>query len=220
MIMVNKFCKKIRETSIKALSGIRRSALEDKSFTIISNNCWAGSVYRHYGLPYLSPTIGLYLFADDYITFCSQLEESLGSRLHFINVEESKHREELKARHQQNIPLGILNNGVEIVFLHYRSWEEACEKWNRRVERVKPDNIIIKFSEMNCCTLQHLEAFDNLLFKKKVCFTANEYPHLHSCVPISRVIREGYVADDTSFYDRYIDLTAFINNGSIRCIGD
>lgn len=217
--MVNRLRTKFRETSIKALSGIRRTALEDKNFTIISNNCWGGSVYRHYGLPYLSPTVGLYMFADDYIVFCSQLDISLGSRLHFINVKESRHRKELEARHQQNIPLGILDNGVEIVFLHYRSLEEAREKWNRRSERVRPENLIVKFSEMNCCTPQHLEAFDNLPFKKKVCFTANVYPELHSCVPISRVIKGGYVADDTSFYDRYIDLTAFINNGSVRYIG-
>ena len=36
-------------------------------FTIISNNCWAGLVYQHFGLPYNTPTAGLFFFAQDYL---------------------------------------------------------------------------------------------------------------------------------------------------------
>ena len=47
-------------TCNRFLADNRRSKLNNTDFSIISNNCWGGSVYRHYGIPYLSPTVGLY----------------------------------------------------------------------------------------------------------------------------------------------------------------
>lgn len=58
---------------VKWLSKVRRSKIKNKDFTIISNNCWGGYVYRYYGLEYNSPTIGGYFFSEDYIKFLKNL---------------------------------------------------------------------------------------------------------------------------------------------------
>lgn len=156
------------------------------------------------------------MFAQEYIEFCKHIDDYLGAQLAFIPVEESRYYDSLLERRQQNKPIGILGNKVEIVFLHYHSEKEAYEKWSRRVERVRTDNLIFKFSEMDLCTPQHIEEFDHLPYAKKVCLTANQYPQYQCCVPVSKVLKEGRVADDTSFYADYIDLTRFINFGMLK----
>lgn len=151
--------------------------LKNKDFTIISNNCWAGRAYQYLDMPYLSPTVGLYFFAPDYIKFISDLRRYLDMPLKFIEPAESKYYEELQKRNQADKPIGILDD-VEIVFLHYKSQAEALEKWNRRKARVNFDNIFIKMSRMNLCTEEHIRFFDSLPFKNKF-FINNREPLLY-----------------------------------------
>lgn len=117
-------------------------------------------------MPYLSPTVGLYFFAEDYLKFVSDLRGYMAEELVFIKAEESKYAEELTRRKQLDIPVARLGD-VEIVFLHYKTEEEAREKWNRRRERINWDNLIIKFSRMNLCTDEHIEVFCKLPFGHK-----------------------------------------------------
>lgn len=167
---LNKAYKKIAEKIGKFGYEVRRffvkRSIKNKNFSIISNNCWAGRAYQYLDMPYLSPTAGLYFFAPDYIKFVSDLRRYLDTPLRFINPEESKYYEEIKKRNQTDKPIGILDD-VEIVFLHYKTKEEAEEKWNRRKARVNYDNIILKFSRMNLCTEKEIEQFDALPFKNK-----------------------------------------------------
>ena len=153
---------------------IIKHSVKSRDFSIISNNCWAGTVYRYLDMPYLSPTAGLYFFSEDFIKFVSNLHYYLNTPLKFINANESKYYKELERRNQTDKPIGIIDD-VEIVFLHYKSQEEAKEKWDRRKSRVNYDNIILKFSRMNLCTQEHIEAFDSLPFENKI-FLNNQLP--------------------------------------------
>ena len=137
------------------------------TITIISNNCWAGKVYQYYKLPYSSPTVGLYFYADDYIRFLKNLKYYISLDLQFISVDESKHCKDLYGRKQNHVPLAKLDD-IEIVFLHYKTKEEAEEKWNRRKQRINWDNLYIKFSQMNYCTEEHLIEFCQLPFHNKI----------------------------------------------------
>ena len=78
---LNKFRKQSKEKIEKLFYEIRRffvkKSIENKDFSIISNNCWAGRVYQYLDMPYLSPTAGLYFFAPDYIKFVSNLRKYL-----------------------------------------------------------------------------------------------------------------------------------------------
>lgn len=71
MTIASRLSRKVGDGFNPFLAPFRRAKLERTDFSIISNNCWAGSVYRSYGLPYLSPTVGLYFFADYFIRQCS-----------------------------------------------------------------------------------------------------------------------------------------------------
>lgn len=62
-----------REKSNSRYADQRQSSLIGKSFTILSNNCWGGHVYRYFSLPYLTPTIGLYFYPDDYLKFITSV---------------------------------------------------------------------------------------------------------------------------------------------------
>ena len=167
---LNKLIKKTNENISKFFFELRRffvkKSIKNKNFSIISNNCWAGRVYQYLDMPYLSPTAGLYFFAPDYIKFVSDLRRYLATDLRFIKAEESRYYEELKKRNQTDKPIAVLND-VEIVFLHYKTQEEAAEKWNRRKERVNFDNIILKFSRMDFCTEKEIKEFDKLPFNNK-----------------------------------------------------
>ena len=118
---------KIREKLNPYLAKYRRRKLNNKNFTIISNNCWGGHVYRYFNLPYDSPTIGLYLFSADYIKFIGNLKYYIEKEITFINYKDSKYKDELVKYNQVNIPIGKLDD-IEIIFLHYQSEDEARTK--------------------------------------------------------------------------------------------
>ena len=70
----------------------RRIGLHNTDFTIISNNCWGGCVYDQYGLQYRTPTIGLWMGAEDYIKFISDLDRYLNGSGDFIRITEKAER--------------------------------------------------------------------------------------------------------------------------------
>ena len=75
--------------------------------------------------------------------------------------------------------MGVLGDtGIEIVFMHYHLEEEALEKWNRRMKRINWSNMIVKFSDTDCCTDELILEFDKMPFEHKVCFTAKKTAEL------------------------------------------
>ena len=101
---------------------------------------------------------------------------------------------------------------MEIVFLHDKDKEEAFNKWERRKTRVDRSNLIIKFSEMNQCTDQHLARFNNLPYKIKFVFTHNIRPDIESSVVYYGYEMKTEVENDTNKYADYIQIDSLINN--------
>lgn len=195
---------------IPIMKKYRIEKLNNTDFTIICNNCWGGYVYRRYGLPYLSPTIGLYLFAEDFLKFCNNLEHYAKTPITFINYEDSKWRDILKERNQTEIPIGIIDD-IEIIFLHYKTRKEALEKWTRRCQRINYNNLIFKFSKMNLCGNEELDQFDNIDANKKICFVPKNYLIKRKSFVVFKSEKGLDIIDDTSEYSRYINLTKMIN---------
>lgn len=203
--------KKTYENTIcKIVRFLRRKLfLNNITFSIISNNCWGGRVYQRYNLPYLSPTIGLMFFADEYIKFVSNLEYYLSLELKFINKCDSKYYNVYKEKNKY-YPIGLLGD-IEIVFLHYKSEGEAYDKWNRRKERINWNNLVIKFNDQNLATEEHIEKFDKLPFKNKICFVAKPMPNIKSAIFMKKYYGEKYVLSDVSGYEKYLDITKYLN---------
>lgn len=205
----------IRERLNPYLGGARLKKLQNKQFTLISNNCWGGHVYRYFNLPYMSPTVGLYFYAEEYVRFVSNLHHYCRQPLWFIKPEESRYYNELKRKGNTYCPIGVLGDDVEIVFLHYKTEEEAFEKWTRRVERMDWDNIIIKFSEQNGATPDHLRIVDALPYEKKLIFTSHDYG-LSSQVIFKEYEGLEQIPDETTHFRRYVNLIRFINGKNFK----
>ena len=205
----------IREKLNFVFAGRRRKKLIGTDFTIISNNCWGGHVYRFFGIAYNSPTIGLFFFAEDYIMFLRELEGFLNIELEFISRKESKHSEVLMNKEYEGVPIGKLcykGNTVEIVFLHYRSEKEAYEKWTRRVKRVNLNRLLIKNSYQNKCTEEILEQFAMLPFKNKIFFVHKPFIEYDFTVVYRECIGKDFVLNDTNNFRKYVNLNRLINS--------
>lgn len=53
----------------------RKRKLKNKDFTIISNNCCGGLIYRTLGIKYNSPTVNSWISRKDFFVFCNNLKE-------------------------------------------------------------------------------------------------------------------------------------------------
>lgn len=144
---------------------------KNKTFSIISNNCWGGGVYQELRVPYNTPTIGLYFYPDDYIKFLKRLKYyCTDATLSFTNVSKWKN-------YVCQYPIGLLDDEIEIHFLHYKSEEEAKEKWDRRKHRMNWNSLYIKMDDRDGCTGEHCAMFDKLPFTNKILFSATLRPY-------------------------------------------
>lgn len=159
----------------------RGRRLKNTDFTIISNNCWGGTVYEAYNLPKQSPTVGMFFMAKDYIEFLSDLNGYISGKLTFIKPEQSRWKDMPQVSGDKRFgayPIGVLSNGkdtIEIFFLHYRSEKEAKDKWERRIQRINWNKLLVKFNDQNGCTEENMEDFCSLPFSHKVFFTCKEW---------------------------------------------
>lgn len=189
--------------------------LLNKDFSVISNNCWGGFLYQYYNLKYLTPFVGLFIFAPDYIKLLRNLDYCLAQPLVFIAAEDSKYKDELIKNGSYNTyPIGLLND-VEIHFLHYKTKEDACEKWNRRLQRLNRNNLIVKFCDRDFATEDLIREFDELAYAHKICFTSKPYPELASVVFLKQCNTGETVYNEWIFSKKQLNMTRYLN-GMIR----
>lgn len=193
----------------------RRKKLNNTDFTIISNNCWGGVCYEYFGMKKLSPTVGLYFYSEEYIKFVTNLKKYLNEDLKFIDPKESKYFEKLKEKNQLDIPIGLLGD-VEIVFLHYSSREQAYEKWNRRIDRINWDNLIIKYSNMNLSNSEHIRIFNDIHIphSKKILFLNSKTNKYKNSVYYPGFDAADELLNDTNEWNKYINVYELINRKS------
>ena len=162
---------------LRVVIPFRRIRLCNRAVSLISNDCWSSFMYQFYRIPFNSPFAGLFIMPDDYLHMLEH-PDILSQPIIMGSASDSRHRAALA--HLPEYPLGFLPGGVEIHFLHYKSQDEAREKWTRRVSRIDWNNAIVKLSENNGCTEGHLRRFDALPYRCKVAFTSRPYPGLES----------------------------------------
>ena len=129
-----------------------RHKLKNENFTIISNNCIAGVLYKDLNKKFNSPTINLYFSHNDYIKYCQNLN-------YYIN----KELEEQKSNYLY--PVGKLGD-ISVHFMHYDSFKEAKENWDKRCKRINMKNIFFIMVERENCTSRNIEDFLNIPYPK------------------------------------------------------
>lgn len=206
-MMLAKICRgraaKLKE---RAAAIRRRSGLRTRDFSIVSNNCWGGLMYQKYGLPYRSPTCGLLILGSDYISFCRNLRDYLHERIRFIPFEESKYHD-ADFLEGMRFPVGVLKD-IEIYFVHYKTEEEAAEKWYRRCERINWNRIVYKISERETFSEKDMQAFAALDLPNRLIFASKSY------TPDTIVIDglDRYVGDETPLIEERFDELTYFNN--------
>lgn len=191
-----------------------RKRLKNRDFSLITNNCIGGIIYHDMHIRFLSPTINLYIDNEEFIRFCTYLDEYLS-----LAVEEC-------ISIQKPFPVGVLHGShgdVHIYFMHYDSFEQAVAKWNERKERMNFDNLYI-IMEAQRCTSDILAKFNDIPYANKVVLTdgvqdvTNSFPIKGNFYGDS--YWSGKLIEHPSMglyrYMEQFDYVKFINKGKIR----
>jgi uncharacterized protein (DUF1919 family) len=154
--------------SRRARSLLAKRRVAGKPFCVISDDCWAGELYKHVGRPYNTPFVGVSMRAPDYLRLLSDLPGHLGQELSLEGEGESAEG--------RPYPIGYLGD-VAIDFIHYPEVSEAREKFERRRERIDFDHLFFKLSAGRPhCTPELLEQFEALPFERKLALTRELVP--------------------------------------------
>jgi uncharacterized protein (DUF1919 family) len=157
---------------------LNRIGLKNRDFTIVSDNCWGGFVYKQFGLKYKSPFVNLFLFPRCFIALLKDFERVMDSELIFIDPRKSKHlKQMLDAGGPLTYPVGVIGDGIELHFLHYPSEAHAYAKWQERKQRINRSNMLFKFCDRLLETPDLIGEFDALPYQHKVCLTKEPHPY-------------------------------------------
>lgn len=196
---VFKICRKLRNWNMKRKN-------HNVDFSIICNNCTGAMITHDLGIRFNTPTVNLFIYPKDYLYFLENLDTYLSAEIKDITDTSA-------------YPIGLLNDSVEIHFLHYKSFNEAFDSWHRRAKRVNKDNLYVVFVERYGCTYDDLKRFDLLPFKKKVAITHKPYQNIACASAIPGYENEQEVGIITNHnghwlgkmhYDRF-DWIEFLN---------
>lgn len=180
--------------------------LKNKDFSLVSDDCWGGFLYKQLGLKYNTPFMWLFIFNNDYLKLVKELKLYLNSKLEFVNIPYYNH------------PVGLLGD-VKIYFNHYRSNEEAEAKWIKRLNSFNWDNIYYKMS-----AIQEEDAleFHNILktTPNRISFSPIDYD-LNYNIFLADWIKEDVRKRYSGFYqylhlnsNKYFDAINWLNGNN------
>ncbi len=162
--MISRVIRKIRlyvwKKNRKQLDCVDRKRLTEKGrqTSIISMNCNGGIISHNLGLRFLSPTVNLYMNAEDFIRFCENLT-------YYLNISEMVECKDLEVIGDRKYPVAYLGD-LKLFLVHYKSIEEAQEKWNERKKRVNWENIAILNTDREGMTEELKDRFERLPYRK------------------------------------------------------
>lgn len=146
---------------------IHRKKNKRVNITIISRDCVGGMLYHQYGKQFLSPTINLFFSPDDFNCFCLHLFEYINGQL--IERKDA----------DVGYPVGLLCPAddmlktIKVNFMHYKTFQEAYDKWEDRKRRICWNNIYVVStfcypSETAFFTKQLVDDFNSIPYKKVI----------------------------------------------------
>lgn len=149
-------------------SRVQKELSQIEDFSIISNNCFGGDIYRDLNKSYGTPTAGLFIPAPDFVLFLQDFKKNIKTEVREVNSS--------KYSYNINHPIGLIGDDIEVHFLHYDTFKEGKEKWSRRSARINFERLFIIMCERDFCTNETIQEFDQLPFNKKICFTTQQHP--------------------------------------------
>ena len=182
----------------------KKAKLKNNDVTILCSDCIGGVIYNDFNMRFNSPTINLYIKPFDFIKFCKKLGFYLSC--------------ELKFKENKNHIVGMLSD-IEIHFLHYKTFEEAKNKWIERSKRINKDNICLILTCKDGYTLKDIEDFDKLDYKNKVVFVPKKYNKFKSSFYINNSEENSeikFLGTKVNHFGKKLiddfDIVSFLNN--------
>jgi len=117
----------------KTLRNRLASALFNWPITIISDDCWAGQLYKLFDIPFSSPTIGLWIEPGEYLSFVEHITSPDAFVLTFDEIAEQRF----------GYPVGQTPYAT-IHFMHYKTSRSAQEAFQRRATRINWKRFFVK----------------------------------------------------------------------------
>ena len=197
---------------------VLRRRVTDRTFSIVSSNCWGGTLYQQLRLPYTSPFVGLFLYPPCFVKMLENLRACIESPLRLVDESQYPIANEMR-RLKLRYPIGIIGPGVELHFVHYPDPVEAAAKWNRRCQRINWQNLRVAYTERELSRPDLIERFDALPYEHKVCFASKPRPAQTSFVWIEECFDRPYVTDLMKYrflYKRRFDVADWLNGGTGR----
>ena len=158
----NKIKNYIWQRNRKKINEKNREMLKNKDISIISMNCTGGVLSHDLGLQFKSPTVNMFFRSEDFIKFCENLE-------YYLSIDEFVKCNDPLIIEERTYPIAYLGD-LTLFLVHYRSVEEAQEKWNERKKRIDPSNIVIMNTDREGMTDELKDRFERLPYRK-VMFT-------------------------------------------------
>ena len=177
---MNKLLSLLIRTEHKLYILNKRSRLKNKDISILSSNCNGAFILHDMGCRYNTPTVNLYFQPKDFLKFMNDPER-------YLNAEPIQVFED-----GIHFPIGQLLD-IKLYFMHFKSFDEAKEKWIERSKRVNLNNVFVMMTDKDGCTYEQLKEFEQLPYERKVVFTCKPYPELKSSFYIPGFEEQGEV---------------------------
>lgn len=188
----------------------RKKKYNLNDLSIISCNCIGGIISHDYGLEFKSPTVNLYFNSEDFIKFVENLKYYINQDLVFLE------------KHIEGYPICQLDD-ITIHFVHYNSFKDCKEKWDKRKLRINFENILCIFTNQNNCTYELVERFSKIPYKK-IMFSSckyEKYDFVYYIPSSSKNIKQNKNPVDDSMifrgltgkrnYEKYFDLVKYLD---------
>lgn len=133
--------------------------LRNEKVSIICNNCWGGFTYHSLDLEFNSPFVNMCMSDENYFKL-------LGNFKFYINQPF-----EFKYTNKDAMSPICSIGDIELHCNHYRTYEEAKEKWEKRVQKINYDNLFFMYYTDDKSKAEKFNAID---LPKKVLFTSFE----------------------------------------------
>lgn len=174
-------------------------------FSILSDDCWGGQLFRQLHLPYSSPTVGLYVEPASYLEFVELVFRKELPDLNFVVSD-------------LGFPVAVMQNDIRVCFVHYKSSVDAKEKFMRRFERIFWSRLLVKidFGKPGY-DLRHIIRWNSMQLKNSIALYSPSTPVPPAGIH-NGVLIDEWTIDGAAMFDvtrRYFNIYEWVRSGKV-----
>lgn len=137
--------------------------------SILCNDCLAGYIYRYLRLPYASPLIWTSIKPKDFLLLCEHPLDYLSNGI------AKKNDPDLLLETPLIAELKYQNFSIKVNLRHYKTFEEAQEKFNRRLSRLNRENLFVILDSFEGIDVQDFYQFKQAMLQNKFNYATSLY---------------------------------------------